>query len=118
MEKSRIFINGLLDKIFKHLKQTEKIKKPGGVSSAKWNPYPRLMTSLWNETEINYNSNTSTNELFSTCHFNDTTPTGTKTMDNIHTSDSGYGRFLFFPDTASDEKAEGPEKLQGIPEKG
>lgn len=28
-EKSRIFINGLLDKIFKHLKQTEKIKKTG-----------------------------------------------------------------------------------------
>ncbi|MBN1416553.1 MAG: transcription antitermination factor NusB [Bacteroidales bacterium] len=28
-EKSRIFINGLLDKIFKYLKQTEKIKKTG-----------------------------------------------------------------------------------------
>jgi N utilization substance protein B len=28
-EKSRIFINGLLDKIFKHLKETEKIKKTG-----------------------------------------------------------------------------------------
>ena len=28
-EKSRIFINGLLDKIFKHLKQTDKIKKTG-----------------------------------------------------------------------------------------
>jgi N utilization substance protein B len=28
-EKSRIFINGLLDKIFKHLKQTQKIKKTG-----------------------------------------------------------------------------------------
>jgi N utilization substance protein B len=28
-EKSRIFINGLLDKIFKHLKQTDKIKKAG-----------------------------------------------------------------------------------------
>lgn len=28
-EKSRIFINGLLDKIFKHLKQNDKIKKTG-----------------------------------------------------------------------------------------
>ncbi len=28
-EKSRIFINGLLDKIFKHLKETKKIKKTG-----------------------------------------------------------------------------------------
>jgi len=28
-EKSRIFINGLLDKIFKHLKQTDKIRKTG-----------------------------------------------------------------------------------------
>jgi N utilization substance protein B len=28
-EKSRIFINGLLDKIFKHLKQTDKIRKSG-----------------------------------------------------------------------------------------
>jgi len=28
-EKSRIFINGLLDKIFKHLKQNEKIRKTG-----------------------------------------------------------------------------------------
>ena len=28
-EKSRIFINGLLDKIFKHLKETDKIKKTG-----------------------------------------------------------------------------------------
>jgi N utilization substance protein B len=28
-EKSRIFINGLLDKIFRHLKQTDKIKKAG-----------------------------------------------------------------------------------------
>ncbi|MBN2276077.1 MAG: transcription antitermination factor NusB [Bacteroidales bacterium] len=28
-EKSRIFINGLLDKIFKHLKETSKIKKTG-----------------------------------------------------------------------------------------
>jgi len=28
-EKSRIFINGLLDKIFKHLKLTDKIRKTG-----------------------------------------------------------------------------------------
>ena len=39
-------------------------------------------------------------------------------MDNIHTPDPGYGRFLFFPDTTPDVKAERPQELQGIPEKG